>query len=140
MLRDYAHTPDALERALKSVRPFASGKVIVVFGAGGDRDRGKRPQMGKVAADLADICIVTSDNPRTENPERILDDIVQGMPPLKVLREKDRRQAITLAIDLAGTNDLVLLAGKGHETYQIRGTTKYPFDEALIVAELTARR
>ena len=140
VLRDYAHTPDALERALKSVRPFASGKVIVVFGAGGDRDRGKRPQMGKVAADLADICIVTSDNPRTENPERILDDIVQGMPPLKVLREKDRRQAITLAIDLAGTNDLVLLAGKGHETYQIRGTTKYPFDEALIVAELTARR
>ena len=140
VLRDYAHTPDALERALRSVRPFASGKVIVVFGAGGDRDRGKRPQMGKVAADLADICIVTSDNPRTENPERILDDIVEGMPPLKVLREKDRRQAITLAIDLAGANDLVLLAGKGHETYQIRGTTKYPFDEALIVAELTVRR
>ena len=140
VLRDYAHTPDALERALQSVRPFASGKVIVVFGAGGDRDRGKRPEMGKVAAELADICIVTSDNPRTENPEQILDDIVAGMPPLKVLREKDRKQAITLAVDLAGTNDLVLLAGKGHETYQIRGTTKYPFDEAQIVAELTAVR
>ncbi len=140
VLRDYAHTPDALERALKSVRPFASGKVIVVFGAGGDRDRGKRPEMGKIAADLADICIVTSDNPRTEDPERILDDIVAGMPPMKVLREKDRRQAITLAVDLAGEHDLVLLAGKGHETYQIRGTTKYPFDEAQIVAELTAVR
>ena len=140
VLRDYAHTPDALERALHSVRPFATGKVIVVFGAGGDRDRGKRPEMGKIAADLADICIVTSDNPRTEDPERILDDIVAGMPALKVLREKDRRQAITLAVDLAGPNDLVLLAGKGHETYQIRGTTKYPFDEAQIVAELTAVR
>ena len=140
VLRDYAHTPDALERALQSVRPFATGKVIVVFGAGGDRDRGKRPEMGKIAANLADICIVTSDNPRTEDPERILDDIVAGMPALKVLREKDRRQAITLAVDLAGPNDLVLLAGKGHETYQIRGTTKYPFDEAQIVAELTAVR
>jgi UDP-N-acetylmuramoyl-L-alanyl-D-glutamate--2,6-diaminopimelate ligase len=140
VLRDYAHTPDALERALQSVRPFTTGKVIVVFGAGGDRDRGKRPEMGKIAADLADICIVTSDNPRTEDPERILDDIVAGMPALKVLREKDRRQAITLAVDLAGPNDLVLLAGKGHETYQIRGTTKYPFDEAQIVAELTAAR
>jgi UDP-N-acetylmuramoyl-L-alanyl-D-glutamate--2,6-diaminopimelate ligase len=140
VLRDYAHTPDALERALHSVRPFASGKVIVVFGAGGDRDRGKRPQMGKVAADLADVCIVTSDNPRTEDPEQILDDIVAGMPPAKVLREEDRRQAIALAVDLAGPHDLVLLAGKGHETYQIRGTTSYPFDEAQIVAELTAGR
>ncbi len=140
VLRDYAHTPDALERALHSVRPFASGKVIVVFGAGGDRDRGKRPQMGKVAAALADVCIVTSDNPRTEDPERILDDIVAGMPAARVLREEDRRQAIALAMDLAGPEDLVLLAGKGHETYQIRGTTSYPFDEAQIVTELTAGR
>ena len=140
VLRDYAHTPDALERALQSVRPFAKGKVIVVFGAGGDRDRGKRPEMGRVASELADVCIVTSDNPRTEDPERILDDIVAGMPIEKVLREEDRRQAITLAIDLATADDLVLLAGKGHETYQIRGTTSYPFDEAQIVAELTAAR
>lgn len=140
VLRDYAHTPDALERALQSVRPFARGKVIVVFGAGGDRDRGKRPQMGRVASELADICIVTSDNPRTEDPERILDDIVAGMPVGNVLREEDRRTAITLAIDLATSDDLVLLAGKGHETYQIRGTTSYPFDEAQIVAELTTAR
>jgi UDP-N-acetylmuramoyl-L-alanyl-D-glutamate--2,6-diaminopimelate ligase len=144
VLRDYAHTPDALERALQSVRPFARGKVIVVFGAGGDRDRGKRPEMGRVAAELADVCIVTSDNPRTEDPERILDDIVAGYPANavaaagKFFREEDRRQAITLAVDLARPTDLVLLAGKGHETYQIRGTTSIPFDEAQIVHELTA--
>ncbi len=140
VLRDYAHTPDALERALQSVRPFARGKVIVVFGAGGDRDRGKRPEMGRVAAALADVRVVTSDNPRTENPERILDDIVAGMPGVDVWREEDRRSAIAHAVAVAGPDDLVLLAGKGHETYQIRGTTSYPFDEAQIVAELTERR
>jgi UDP-N-acetylmuramoyl-L-alanyl-D-glutamate--2,6-diaminopimelate ligase len=140
VLRDYAHTPDALERALQSVRPFATGKVIVVFGAGGDRDRGKRPEMGRVAAALADVCIVTSDNPRTEDPARILDDIIAGMPAAQVVREEDRRAAIAQAIAMAGPEDLVLLAGKGHETYQIRGTTSSPFDEAVIVAELTAGR
>ena len=140
VLRDYAHTPDALERALRSVRPFARGKVIVVFGAGGDRDRGKRPEMGRVASALADVCIVTSDNPRTEDPARIIDDIVAGMPAATVVREEDRRAAIAQAIALAGSDDLVLLAGKGHETYQIRGTTSYPFDEAVIVAELMAGR
>ncbi len=140
VLRDYAHTPDALERALQSVRPFARGKVIVAFGAGGDRDRGKRPEMGRVAAALADTCIVTSDNPRTEDPARIIDDIVAGMPEGRAIREEDRRAAIARAITLAGPDDLVLLAGKGHETYQIRGTTSYPFDEAVIVAELTAGR
>ena len=140
VLRDYAHTPDALERALQSVRPFATGKVIVVFGAGGDRDRGKRPEMGRVAAALADVCVVTSDNPRTEDPARILDDIIAGMPAAQVVREEDRRAAIAQAIAMAGPEDLVLLAGKGHETYQIRGTTSFPFDEAVIVAELTAGR
>jgi len=137
VLRDYAHTPDALERALQSVRPFATGRLIVVFGAGGDRDRGKRPEMGRVAAALADVCIVTSDNPRTEDPSQIIDDIVAGMPSAAVVREEDRLHAITRAITMAGPDDLVLLAGKGHETYQIRGTTSYPFDEAAIVAALT---
>ena len=140
VLRDYAHTPDALERALQSVRPFAKGRVIVAFGAGGDRDRGKRPEMGRVAAALADVCIVTSDNPRTEVPSAIIDDIVAGMPDGRAVREEDRREAIAQAIAMAGPDDLVLLAGKGHETYQIRGTTSYPFDEAEIVAELTAAR
>lgn len=136
VLRDYAHTADALDRALRAVRPFATGRVIVVFGAGGDRDRGKRPEMGRVAASLADWCVVTSDNPRTEDPERILDDIVAGMAGDHWERIEDRRAAIARAIAMAGPDDLVLLAGKGHETYQIRGTEKLHFDEAEIVASL----
>jgi UDP-N-acetylmuramoyl-L-alanyl-D-glutamate--2,6-diaminopimelate ligase len=138
VLRDYAHTPDALERALAAVRPFALGRLIVVFGAGGDRDRGKRPEMGAIAARLADLAIVTSDNPRTEDPERILDDIVGGMGAARHERIEDRRAAIARALELAGPDDVVLLAGKGHETYQIRGTEKLPFDERAIVRELAA--
>ena len=137
VLRDYAHTPDALERALTAVRPFVKGRLIVLFGAGGDRDRGKRPEMGAIAARLADVAIVTSDNPRTEDPERIIDDIVAGMEGHELERITDRREAIARAIDLAGPDDLVILAGKGHETYQIRGTEKLPFDEREIVRELT---
>ncbi len=137
VLRDYAHTPDALDRALRAVRPFAPGRVIVVFGAGGDRDRGKRPEMGRVAAAHADWCIVTSDNPRTEDPERILEDIVAGMTAhAHWERLEDRRAAIAKAVAMAGPDDLVLLAGKGHETYQIRGTEKLHFDEAEIVSAL----
>jgi UDP-N-acetylmuramoyl-L-alanyl-D-glutamate--2,6-diaminopimelate ligase len=137
VLRDYAHTPDALERALRAMRPFVAGRLFVVFGCGGDRDRGKRPEMGRIAAAEADVVYVTSDNPRTEDPERILDDIVAGMNGAPCERIEDRRSAIAAALAAADpARDAVLLAGKGHETYQIRGTTRLPFDEAVIVREL----
>jgi UDP-N-acetylmuramoyl-L-alanyl-D-glutamate--2,6-diaminopimelate ligase len=138
VLRDYAHTPDALDRALDAVRPFVSGQLIVVFGCGGDRDRGKRPQMGAIAESKADRVIITSDNPRTEDPERILDDIAAGMRGSNHERIEERRAAIARALELAAPDDVVLLAGKGHETYQIRGTTSHPFDEKVIVRELAA--
>ena len=140
VLRDYSHTPDSLERAIAAVRPFATGKLIVVFGCGGDRDRGKRPEMGRIAARGADVAIVTSDNPRTEDPERILDDIEAGMEGVPHERIEDRHDAIARALDLAGPQDLVLLAGKGHETYQVRGTTRLPFDERQIVHEIVTER
>ncbi len=137
VLRDYAHTPDALARALDAVRPFTPGRLIVVFGCGGDRDAGKRPQMGAIASAKADVAIVTSDNPRTEDPETILDEIEAGMTA-EHERIEDRRAAISRALDIAAPTDVIVLAGKGHETYQIRGTTKLPFDEKLIVTELSA--
>jgi UDP-N-acetylmuramoyl-L-alanyl-D-glutamate--2,6-diaminopimelate ligase len=137
VLRDYAHTPDALERSLKTARAFTRGKLIVVFGCGGDRDKGKRPLMGKIAERDADCAIVTSDNPRTEDPDAIIDDIEAGMRSSKHQRVTDRLSAIRRAIELAEDADIVLLAGKGHETYQIRGTTSYPFDEKEIVREMT---
>ena len=140
VLRDYAHTPDALERALETTRDITApgGRVIVVFGAGGDRDRGKRAPMGAAAARLADIAIATSDNPRTEDPERILDDVEAGMGSRPHYRLADRRAAIAQALDLARLGDTVLLAGKGHETYQVVGTAKQPFDEREIVRDLGA--
>jgi UDP-N-acetylmuramoyl-L-alanyl-D-glutamate--2,6-diaminopimelate ligase len=120
------------------VRPFARKKLFVIFGAGGDRDRGKRPLMGAIAEQGADFVIVTSDNPRTEEPTVILEDIERGMRLANHEIIEDRRRAIERALALAGTEDVVLLAGKGHETYQIRGTTSHPFDEKAIVAELMA--
>jgi UDP-N-acetylmuramoyl-L-alanyl-D-glutamate--2,6-diaminopimelate ligase len=140
VLRDYAHTPDALERALQAVRPFTKGRLIVVFGAGGDRDRGKRPEMGAIAERLSDYAIVTSDNPRTEDPEAIIDEIVVAMHGRNHERIEDRREAIARALAMADTKDVVLLAGKGHETYQVRGTQKLPFDEKRIVSELARVR
>jgi UDP-N-acetylmuramoyl-L-alanyl-D-glutamate--2,6-diaminopimelate ligase len=137
VLRDYAHTPDALERTLRTARAFTRGKLIVVFGCGGDRDKGKRPLMGEIAEQGADCAIVTSDNPRTEDPDSIIDDIEAGMRGSTHERVTDRLAAIQRAIDLAEDGDIVLLAGKGHETYQIRGTTSYPFDEKEIVREMT---
>lgn len=149
VLRDYAHTPDALDRALRAVRPFThtqpsddadiprhESQLIVVFGCGGDRDRGKRPVMGEIAETLADVAIVTSDNPRTEDPERILDDIEVGMTRRRHIRIVDRYDAIGQALRLAAATDVIVLAGKGHETYQIRGTESFPFDEREIVHNL----
>ncbi|HEY9771579.1 MAG TPA: UDP-N-acetylmuramoyl-L-alanyl-D-glutamate--2,6-diaminopimelate ligase [Coleofasciculaceae cyanobacterium] len=127
---DYAHTPDSLENLLKAARPFISGKMICVFGCGGDRDRTKRPLMGKIAAELADIAVVTSDNPRTENPEQILKDVVAGIPDsVEPLVISDRAKAIATAIKNAQPGDGVLIAGKGHEDYQILGTEKIHFDD-----------
>ena len=136
VLRDYAHTPDALDRAIDAVRPFTKGRLIAVFGCGGDRDRGKRPEMGAIAAKKSDLAIVTSDNPRTEDPEKILDDIESGMGNVKHERIEDRRAAIARAMEVWSEGDVILLAGKGHEDYQVRGTTKLPFDEKVIVQEL----
>lgn len=140
VLRDYAHKPDAMERALDAVRPFTPGRLIVLFGCGGDRDRGKRPIMGGIAERKADLVILTSDNPRTEDPERILDEIEAGMSRRDHVRIEDRRSAIARALGEARAGDVVVLAGKGHETYQIRGTTSYPFDEKAIVRELVGER
>ncbi|HEX6574896.1 MAG TPA: UDP-N-acetylmuramoyl-L-alanyl-D-glutamate--2,6-diaminopimelate ligase [Gemmatimonadaceae bacterium] len=138
VLRDYAHTPDAIERALAAIRPFTSGRLILVFGCGGDRDRGKRPEMGRAAEAGADMVIITNDNPRTEDPEQILDDIEQGMTSGRHERITKRKAAIQRALTEAHDGDVVLLAGKGHETYQIIGTTKLPFDEKAIVRDLLA--
>jgi UDP-N-acetylmuramoyl-L-alanyl-D-glutamate--2,6-diaminopimelate ligase len=136
VLRDYAHTPDALERALGALRPLTRGRIVVVFGCGGDRDRGKRPMMGRIAAERSDLAIVTSDNPRTEDPDAIIDDVERGMGNAPHLRFTDRLVAIRNALVEARPDDTVLLAGKGHETYQVVGTEKQPFDESEIVRGL----
>jgi UDP-N-acetylmuramoyl-L-alanyl-D-glutamate--2,6-diaminopimelate ligase len=146
ILVDYAHTGDALENVLSTLRELAGGRIITVFGCGGDRDPGKRPIMGRTAAVMSDLAIVTSDNPRTEDPFAILAQVREGITPLG-LREyglgqlsggfaekgfvmlENRREAIRLAIRLARPGDIVLLAGKGHEDYQIIGTTKFHFDD-----------
>ncbi|MGB8908364.1 MAG: UDP-N-acetylmuramoyl-L-alanyl-D-glutamate--2,6-diaminopimelate ligase [Candidatus Cybelea sp.] len=137
---DYAHTPDALESALRSLRETASGALIVVFGCGGDRDRGKRPEMGAVGAVFADRLYVTSDNPRTEDPQTIVDAIVAGIGDRERIVELDRRRAIERAIAEARSGDVVLIAGKGHETYQIVGDRVLPFDDAAVAREALGSR
>ena len=130
VLVDYAHTPDGLANALAACRPFTAGRLICVFGCGGDRDRSKRPQMGAIAAQLADRVVVTSDNPRTEDPLSILNDVVTGISAgTDLVVEVNRARAIALGIAAAEPCDLVLIAGKGHEDYQILGTTKIHFDD-----------
>ena len=143
---DYAHTDDALRNILTSLRPLTSGRIITVFGCGGDRDRGKRPRMGRVAGELSDLVILTSDNPRTEDPGAIMDEVVPGIRESgkDFIREVDRKAAIARAIALARPGDAVLIAGKGHEPYQILGKTKTSFDDRLVAREclngLTGRR
>lgn len=133
---DYAHTPDAIEKALASVKQLTKGKTIVVFGCGGDRDATKRPLMGKAAL-AADFAVVTSDNPRTESPDAIIEDIVAGMQECgeRFSVEPDRKRAIEHALSLAHPGDSVLIAGKGHEDYQIIGTTKHPFDDREVARQ-----
>ena len=127
---DYAHTPDAVSRVLQAVREVTKGKVITVFGCGGDRDPSKRPIMGNYASTLSDYCVVTSDNPRTEKPDSIIDDILKGMSDqVNFIVEPNRHEAIKLALSKAQENDTVAILGKGHEDYQIIGTTKLHFDD-----------
>jgi UDP-N-acetylmuramoyl-L-alanyl-D-glutamate--2,6-diaminopimelate ligase len=154
-LVDYAHTPDALERALDVLRPLSTGRVLVVFGCGGDRDKGKRPRMGQAAAERADVVLITSDNPRTEDPAAILAMIVAGVERTGIVRrtaselrqglsgyhvEADRRVAIELGVALARPGDTLLIAGKGHEDYQILGTQKIHFDDREVAAAAFAAR
>ena len=141
VLVDYSHTPDALEQALKSLRLICQGKLLVVFGCGGDRDHVKRPQMGKIAAELADCVIVTSDNPRFEDPEAIMAEILEGVPEGfrdRVQAVTDRRDAIETAVKRAQSDDLVLIAGKGHENYQEVNGVRRPFDDREVARESLA--
>ncbi|HET9916647.1 MAG TPA: UDP-N-acetylmuramoyl-L-alanyl-D-glutamate--2,6-diaminopimelate ligase [Candidatus Binatia bacterium] len=161
VLVDYAHTPDALEKTLQVVRQLTDKKLIAVFGCGGDRDRGKRPLMGEIAARLSDLAVLTSDNPRTENPQAILEEVEAGVRKVGIARldaasaaadgaaaphrrgyyvEADRRAAIRLALSLASAGDAVLIAGKGHEDYQILGTSKIHFDDREVAREESALR
>lgn len=135
---DYAHTPDALEKALKVLRPYTKGKLWVLFGCGGDRDKGKRPQMGKVAAELADMVVVTDDNPRSENPATIRSEVMTACPNAREIN--DREEAIAYAISNMGNDDILLLAGKGHEKTQIIGDKKLDFDDVKIAQEIISRK
>jgi UDP-N-acetylmuramoyl-L-alanyl-D-glutamate--2,6-diaminopimelate ligase len=144
---DYAHTDDALRNLLETARPLAGGRLITVFGCGGDRDRTKRPLMGAVAGRLSDLIIVTSDNPRSEDPGRIIDEIRRGITPdtrrdsgQRLLSIADRREAIERAIELAKPDDVVLIAGKGHEKYQVIGAQVLPFDDVAVARGALAKR
>jgi UDP-N-acetylmuramoyl-L-alanyl-D-glutamate--2,6-diaminopimelate ligase len=143
---DYAHTDDALRNLLETARPLVRGRLITLFGCGGDRDRTKRPLMGAVASRLSDVLVITSDNPRHENPERIIDEIQRGITPdtkrddALLFAIPDRRAAIAKAIENARPGDMVLIAGKGHEKYQIVGDEHLPCDDVAIARELLGRR
>ncbi|MFV9509991.1 UDP-N-acetylmuramoyl-L-alanyl-D-glutamate--2,6-diaminopimelate ligase [Tepidibacillus sp. LV47] len=145
VLVDYAHTPDSLENVLKTVKEFAKGKIYCVFGAGGDRDKTKRPLMGKIAVKYSDMAVVTSDNPRTEDPKQIIDDILVGIretnvDPNKYVAIVDRKEAIEFAIQQAQKDDVIVIAGKGHETYQILHDKVIHFDDREIAKEAIRRK
>ena len=139
---DYAHTPDGLENVLNCVREITDGRVITVFGCGGDRDKTKRPIMGEIATKLSDIAVITSDNPRSEDPESIIEDITAGIGKhnSKVIVDSDRKSAIRKALETAKAGDIVILAGKGQETYQILASGKIHFDEREVVAEILSEK
>jgi UDP-N-acetylmuramoyl-L-alanyl-D-glutamate--2,6-diaminopimelate ligase len=140
---DYAHTDDALANAIGALRPIIPGRVIVVFGCGGDRDRTKRPRMAAVAQDLADVVVITSDNPRTEDPGAIIQDILEGIEGESretVHVEQDRHKAIDAAVNMAGEGDCVLIAGKGHETEQLIGESRVYFNDVQEAREAVNRR
>lgn len=138
---DYAHTPDALRGAIEALRPLSSGRLIVVFGCGGDRDRGKRPEMGAIASKSADVVVLTSDNPRSEDPTRIIEEIRAGAEEgsATLYTEEDRAKAISLALGLARADDLILVAGKGHEDYQIIGDERLRFDDREVIEDALRR-
>jgi UDP-N-acetylmuramoyl-L-alanyl-D-glutamate--2,6-diaminopimelate ligase/murE/murF fusion protein len=153
---DYAHTPDALQNVIRALRAITTQRIICVFGCGGDRDKAKRPMMGEIAAKHCDLSIVTSDNPRTEDPQVIIDHILEGTKRVGgraysesdvkngfsgkgFVREPDRRRAIKLGIQVSQPGDTVLIAGKGHETYQILGKTTVPFDDREEARKVIAR-
>ncbi|MBO5453951.1 MAG: UDP-N-acetylmuramoyl-L-alanyl-D-glutamate--2,6-diaminopimelate ligase [Clostridia bacterium] len=136
VLIDYAHTPDGIENILNTAKGFAKGRVIILFGCGGDRDNKKRPIMGEIASSLADFCIITSDNPRTENPSEIIRQILEGVKGENYKVIENRREAIEYAVNIACKDDVVILAGKGHETYQTIGKENFHFDEEEILFEV----
>jgi UDP-N-acetylmuramoyl-L-alanyl-D-glutamate--2,6-diaminopimelate ligase len=135
---DYAHTPDSMEKILRATRPGTPGRLIALFGAGGDRDATKRPIMGRVGAELADICVITSDNPRSEDPQSIIDQVMEGAKGQKAQLHMvpDRREAIAFAMGMAKAGDTLLLLGKGHETYQEIGGVQLHLDEREEVARI----
>ncbi|MGL4665939.1 MAG: UDP-N-acetylmuramoyl-L-alanyl-D-glutamate--2,6-diaminopimelate ligase, partial [Clostridium butyricum] len=133
---DYAHTPDGLENILKTAKAFTKGKLIAIFGCGGDRDKVKRPQMGKIGIDIADLAVITSDNPRSEDPMAIIEDIKAGLDKDNYIIIENRHDAIKKAIELAEKDDVIVIAGKGHETYQILKDKTIHFDEREVVKEI----
>jgi UDP-N-acetylmuramyl-tripeptide synthetase len=142
---DYAHTPDALRNVLSEVRRLAPKRVLTLFGCGGDRDKGKRPLMAQAASDYSDVLVLTSDNPRGEDPEMILEDMKKGISDDfeshgSIIETPDRREAIGKLIDLAQPGDVLLVLGKGHEDYQILGERKVPFDDRLVIQDCLKRK